>query len=81
MQKRFVKESVLPVPERRGAHAPSEQRGRDYDGCPVLGYAAFVGEFLEILHAISRQKIERMPSFIIELHTLSGHRGSSRFPS
>jgi hypothetical protein len=35
----------------------------------------FVGEFLEILHTITRQQIERVPSLIVELNTLDGHRG------
>jgi hypothetical protein len=37
-----------------------------------------IGEFLVILPAITRQQIGRMPSLIVELNTLAGHRGSLR---
>jgi hypothetical protein len=38
-----------------------------------------IGEFLKILHAISRQKIESMPSLVFELDAFAGHRSSSPF--
>jgi hypothetical protein len=33
-----------------------------------------IGEFLKILHAISRQEIERVPSLVIEFDVFAGHR-------
>jgi hypothetical protein len=34
----------------------------------------FVGELLEVLHAVLGKLIERMPSLGVELNALAGHR-------
>jgi hypothetical protein len=35
----------------------------------------FVGEFLEVPHAVSREQIEGVPRLLIELNALAGHGG------
>jgi hypothetical protein len=35
----------------------------------------FVGEFLEVSHAVSAEHVESVPGLLIELRALAGHRG------
>jgi hypothetical protein len=47
--------------------------GRRLNGRPPEDF--LVGKFQELLNAISREKVERVPGLFIELESLAGHRG------
>ena len=57
-------------------HSAAVSRGRRVLAEQVA--ERLVGKFLEVLHAISREKVERVSGVFIELDSLAGHRGILR---
>src|SRR5579883_613541 len=72
---------LLRKPVHRGALAGAlPQRRLEIDRPVVLAQEIaerLVGELLKIHHAVARQKVERRPGLLVELHPLAGHACSA----